>query len=67
MSFADQIFVNNQHITSEKTLIVYGKSLFASINTHEKQQASRRDDLESALYILLLFYSGNFFSLSLNS
>ena len=37
----------------------YGTSLFASINAHDKLQASRWDDLESTLYMLLLFYCGN--------
>jgi hypothetical protein len=43
----------------KKTSSLIGSNNFASINAHEFNELSRRDDLESLGYMLVYFYIGN--------
>ena len=36
-----------------------GNPVFASLNAHRRFAVSRRDDLESMLYIMIYLYKGN--------
>jgi serine/threonine protein kinase len=49
---------NNKHIEFKKTNSLIGTRNFASINSHEFNELSRRDDLESLGYMLIFFYFG---------
>jgi len=53
-------FINNddKHIEMKKTNNIIGTTNFASINAHEFNELSRRDDLESLGYMLIYFYLG---------
>jgi serine/threonine protein kinase len=50
--------INNKHIEFKLTHQFIGTQNFASINTHDFYEQSRRDDLESLAYILIYFYFG---------
>ena len=50
--------INNQHIECKMTHQFIGTPNFASINTHNFYEQSRRDDLESLAYMLIYFYFG---------
>ena len=50
---------NNTHIEFKKTNNLIGTSNFASVNAHNFNELSRRDDLESLGYMLIYFYFGN--------
>ena len=50
--------INDKHIESKMTHQFIGTQNFASINTHEFYEQSRRDDLESLAYMLICFYFG---------
>jgi casein kinase 1 len=47
------ILDNNKHITNKHTQSIIGSPTFVSLNVHKLSQPSRRDDIESILYILL--------------
>jgi casein kinase 1 len=47
------ILDNNKHITNKYTQQIIGSPTFVSLNVHRLCQPSRRDDIESILYILL--------------
>jgi serine/threonine protein kinase len=49
---------NGQHIEFKKINGMIGSKNYASTNSHNKIELSRRDDLESLCYMLLYFYSG---------
>jgi serine/threonine protein kinase len=49
---------NNEHILMKKTNNLIGSLNYASINAHEFNELSRRDDLESLGYMLMYFYLG---------
>lgn len=52
-------FINNdKHIEMKKTNNIIGTTNFASVNAHEFNELSRRDDLESLGYMLIYFYLG---------
>jgi hypothetical protein len=51
--------VNNKHIEFRYKNKFIGTMNFASINSHNFYEQSRRDDLESLAYILIYFYFGN--------
>ena len=57
--FCKTFINNNKHIEMKKTSSLIGTPNFASINAHEYNELSRRDDLESLGYILCYFYLGN--------
>ncbi|EFO27211.1 serine/threonine protein kinase [Loa loa] len=48
-----------KHIPYGENIEFFGSSYFASLNRHLGTVASRRDDLESYIYILLYFLKGN--------
>jgi len=50
---------DNKHIEIKKTNNLIGSSNFASVNAHDFNELSRRDDLESLGYMLVYFYLGN--------
>jgi serine/threonine protein kinase len=50
--------INKQHIKSKITNKFLGTQNFASINSHNFYEQSRRDDLESLAYMLIYFYFG---------
>ena len=49
---------NNEHIPQVKTREFIGTLRYASINSHRGIELSRRDDLESVLYMLIYFATG---------
>ena len=57
--FCKTFLNNNKHIDMKKTSSLIGSNNFASINAHEFNELSRRDDLESLGYMLVYFYIGN--------
>lgn len=46
-------FENNMHITNKITNSIIGTPIFVSLHVHQKGQPSRRDDIESIMYIIL--------------
>jgi len=50
--------INNKHIVCKMTHQFIGTPNFASINTHNFYEQSRRDDLEALAYMLIYFYFG---------
>jgi serine/threonine protein kinase len=56
--FCKSFLINNKHIVCKKTKKIIGSANFASIHSHEHQELSRRDDLESLFYILCYLYFG---------
>jgi serine/threonine protein kinase len=57
--FCKTFLNNNKHIDMKKTSSLIGSNNFASINAHDFNELSRRDDLESLGYMLVYFYVGN--------
>jgi serine/threonine protein kinase len=57
--FCKTFLIDNKHIDIKKTNNIIGTNNFASINAHEYNELSRRDDLESLGYMLVYFYLGN--------
>jgi serine/threonine protein kinase len=57
--FCKTFLNDNKHIEIKKTKNLIGSNNFASINAHEFNELSRRDDLESLGYMLVYFYFGN--------
>ena len=47
---------NNKHIPETKTNNIIGSLNFVSLNVHNNIQPSRRDDLESCVYIMMYLY-----------
>jgi serine/threonine protein kinase len=56
--FCKTFLNDNKHIEMKKTNNIIGTANFASINAHEFNELSRRDDLESLGYMLIYFYFG---------
>ena len=57
--FCKSYMNNGEHIKCKKINSMIGSKNYASINSHNKLELSRRDDLESLCYILLYFYLGS--------
>ena len=57
--FCKTFLNDNKHIDMKKTSSIIGSNNFASINAHEFNELSRRDDLESLGYMLIYFYFGD--------
>jgi serine/threonine protein kinase len=57
--FCKTFLNDNKHIEMKKTNNIIGTANFASINAHDFNELSRRDDLESLGYMLIYFYLGN--------
>jgi len=57
--FCKSYIRNSKHIIQNKTSKIIGSPNFASIYSHEHQELSRRDDLESIGYILYYLYYGD--------
>lgn len=57
--FCKTFLNNNKHIEMKKTNNLIGTNNFASVNAHEFNELSRRDDLESLGYMLIYFYFGD--------
>lgn len=56
--FCKTYLINEKHIEMKKTNNIIGTANFASINAHDFNELSRRDDLESLGYMLIYFYLG---------
>ena len=56
--FCKSYLNNGNHIEIKKINNMIGSNNYASINSHNKFELSRRDDLESIVYMLLYFYIG---------
>jgi serine/threonine protein kinase len=56
--FCKTFLNDNKHIDIKKTKSLIGSNNFASVNAHEFNELSRRDDLESLGYMLIYFYFG---------
>ena len=50
--------INEKHIEMKQTSSIIGTPTYASINSHNFMELSRRDDLESLGYMLIYFYLG---------
>ena len=57
--FCKTFLNNDKHIDMKKVNNLIGTNNFASINAHEFNELSRRDDLESLGFMLIYFYFGN--------
>ena len=57
--FCKTFIINDLHIDLKKTNNMIGTNNFASVNAHDFNELSRRDDLESLGYMLVYFYLGN--------
>lgn len=57
--FCKPFIINNKHIREKKTNNIIGSLTYASINAHELNELSRRDDLESIAYMLIFLYLNN--------
>ncbi len=55
------------HIDIKKINKIIGTPMYVSINTHNLIEPSRRDDLESMVYILMFFYYGDLEWMHINS
>jgi serine/threonine protein kinase len=56
--FCKSYLHNGQHIKNKPINNIIGSRSYASINSHNKIELSRRDDLESLCYMLIYFYCG---------
>jgi len=56
--FCKSYMINNSHIEFKKVNGLIGSLTYASLNAHNCNELSRRDDLESLGYMLLYFYNG---------
>jgi serine/threonine protein kinase len=56
--FCKPYIQDNKHIPFKKTNNIIGSKTYASINSHNLNELSRRDDLESLGYILIYLYLG---------
>ena len=56
--FCKSFLNDNKHIDMKKTNNIIGTNNFASVNAHDFNELSRRDDLESLGYMLIYFYFG---------
>jgi serine/threonine protein kinase len=56
--FCKSYIKDNKHICEKKTSNLIGSKTYASINSHNFLELSRRDDLESLGYMLIYFYLG---------
>lgn len=56
-----KVYVNEReaHIPYKKNKTMLGQAIFASVNSHKTIEVSRRDDLESVIYMLLLMVVGD--------
>ncbi len=57
-SFAKRFIVNEQHMKEVTTNKIIGSLNFVSLNVHKRIEPSRRDDLISAIYVLIYLYFG---------
>ena len=57
--FCKTFIIDEAHIDFKKTNNMIGTNNFASVNAHEFNELSRRDDLESLGYMLIYFYLGH--------
>jgi len=56
--FCKSYLEDNQHIKIKKLHNMIGSNNYASLSSHEHNELSRRDDIESICYMLLYFYCG---------
>lgn len=58
MSFCKKYIHNNKHIEEKTINNIIGTPNYVSLNVHNKTEPSRRDDLESFVYILIFLLTG---------
>ena len=56
--FAKKYVVNGRHIPEKPTHRPIGTTKYMSVNAHDSKELSRRDDVESVIYILLHLHIG---------
>jgi len=56
--FCRSFIQNGEHVDMKPLNSIIGSNNYASINSHKKKGLSRRDDLESLVYMLLYFSKG---------
>lgn len=56
--FAKNYMKNNVHIENCFCTEIVGSNTFVSLNVHANNKPSRRDDIESCLYVMLYMYFG---------
>jgi len=56
--FCKSFIENETHIPFKKTSGLIGSNTFASINAHDFNELSRRDDLESLSYLMIYLFHG---------
>lgn len=57
--FCKRYSYNGRHILEKKMTNIIGSANFVSLNIHNYIEPSRRDDIESCIYILLYMYLGD--------
>jgi serine/threonine protein kinase len=57
--FCKSYLIGDKHIKNKKNHGLIGSKNYASLNSQEFNELSRRDDLESVCYMLIYFISGN--------
>jgi len=57
-TFAKRFLVNGMHIKEGLTNKIIGSHNFVSLNVHKRIEPSRRDDIISAIYVLIYLYFG---------
>lgn len=65
--FCKSFLNNNKHIDMKKTQNLIGSLTYASVNAHNYDELSRRDDIESLCYMLIYLISGRLEWQSINT
>lgn len=65
--FCKSFLNNDKHIDMKKTQNLIGSLTYASVNAHNYDELSRRDDIESLCYMLIYFISGRLEWQSMNT
>jgi len=58
LGFCKRYEINGEHMKENKISNIIGTLNYVSLNVHKRIEPSRRDDLESCIYVLLFIYFG---------